>query len=273
MRRSTIIRFPEGIPNSNLPLPISLIFNNPNQSFHMPHRVFADDALTAETLELDEQEARHLRDVMRIKVGDVVEVFNGKGVVAQATVSKAAKRCVELNLQSRQSVEYKSSGITIAAAIPKGDRFRWMIEKLSELNVERFIPLTTSRSVVSPGDSKLKRMRQVVIAAAKQCRRNDLMAITPVIDWPTAVTEWGPKMLLADPVGKSVSSAISSNGEVVFAIGPEGGFSPKETQLALDAGASNVRFGDTILRIETAAIAAATIGSLLLSDSNGRSNE
>lgn len=231
----------------------------------MSHRVYADDTLTSDTIELEEQEARHLRDVMRIKVGETVEVFNGKGVVATAVVSKAAKRCVELQLQSRRTVERILTGITIAAAIPKGDRFKWMIEKLTELNVDRFIPLQTRRSVVSPGGAKFGKMQHAIIAAAKQCRRDDLMEIAPIMKWDDAVTQFGSNMLLADPDGHLAMSMICEQQTTVFAVGPEGGFSPEETQLAIDAGAKPVCFGNTILRIETAAVAAAAIGVFLSS--------
>jgi 16S rRNA (uracil1498-N3)-methyltransferase len=230
----------------------------------MPHRFFLDAPSIADHVELDEQEARHLRDVMRLKVSDDVELFNGQGVVAIATISKVAKRSVELHVQSRRTVERSPNRVMIASAVPKGERFRWMIEKLTELNVDRFIPLQTHRSVVAPGESKLQRMRQNVISAAKQCGRNYLMTIDPLTEWEPVVAAFGQTMILADPKGQPLLTHCAGPVASVFAIGPEGGFTDDESRLALNAGATPVCFGETILRVETAAIAAAVVGATMV---------
>ena len=235
----------------------------------MPHRFFIDDPLTADQAELDDQEARHLRDVMRLKVADEAELFNGQGVVAAATVSRVSKRCVELQIQSRRTVERSEHRVTIAAAVPRGERFRWMIEKLTELNVDRFVPLQTQRSVVTPGAGKLERMRQNVISASKQCCRNYLMTIDPVTEWKPFVEAFGPSILLADPNGEPVSNFGGLPTGSVFAIGPEGGFTNEESASAVGSGANSICLGETILRIETAAIVAAVTGVTRQKDDRG----
>ena len=233
----------------------------------MPRRFFSNTALHDQLVQLEDQEARHLRDAMRLKVGESVELFNGRGTIAEATILKVEKRKVELEIESRRTVERPKRRVTIASAIPKGDRFRWMIEKLTELNVDRFVPLQASRSVVSPGDGKMSRMNQVVIAASKQCGRDFLMEIEPIVKWDAAIQTYSNRLLIADPEGPSFTQ-ISADGnprsDVVFAIGPEGGFTPEETESAITSGAKTVCFGATILRIETAAIAAAALGNAMM---------
>ena len=77
--------------------------------------------------------------------------------------------------------------LVLASAVPKGDRFDWLVEKATELGVERLIPLVTERSVVEPGPAKLTRLRRTIIEASKQCRRNRLMVLDPPTRWTELV--------------------------------------------------------------------------------------
>ena len=142
--------------------------------------------------------------------------------------------------------------LTIAAAVPKGDRLKWMVEKLTELGVDRYVPLITQRSVVDPRPTKLEKLQATVISAAKQCRR----------DWLLEIAE---PMRLGDML-QSAANAQSLYVAVqllpvarVVLIGPEGGFTQEEVDAALAAGAQRLTWPGNVLRIETAAIMAAVM--------------
>lgn len=214
---------------------------------------------------LHETESHHLSHVLRQKVGDLVELFSGQGLVANCRITAIHKRDVELEVLASRSDPASQNRLIIATAVPKGDRFDWLIEKATELGVRRVIPLVTLRSVVDPRSGKLDKLRQTVISACKQCGRNHLMEISPVTAWSDFVSEYGPgyMLIIADPAGQSLDSAISSewksaSGPMVITIGPEGGFSDEEVAAAIRQGAHLVQLGRSILRIETAAIALAS---------------
>ncbi len=215
---------------------------------------------------LDEMESHHLAKVLRKSLGDVVELFDGNGQVATASVERISKREVQLRIVEKSVAEpVLTPSLTLAVAPPKGDRFRWLVEKATELGVDRLIPLETRRSVVSPRDGKLEKMRQAVIAACKQSRRNRLMEILDPIAWDELLNKWIPSQAswLAHPTGSAwaENQRDSDATSLLFVIGPEGGFTDEEVAAATVAGAKAVSLGQYILRIETAAVAiAAAIG-------------
>ncbi len=226
----------------------------------MSHRFYCPQLVEAGSVILTDSEAHHLAHVLRSQTGDIVELFDGNGLVATCRVATIRKRDVELEVQAARRDQPLQKRMTIATAVPKGDRFDWLIEKATELGVSRLIPLTTSRSVVDPRTSKLDKLRQTVVAACKQSGRNHLMEIGSVTSWPDFIRQFVPDhtVLIAHPQGESLESIgpVLANQEkpLLVAIGPEGGFSDVEIQLALRAGAKAIQLGRQILRIETAAI-------------------
>jgi 16S rRNA (uracil1498-N3)-methyltransferase len=138
-----------------------------------------------------------------------------------------------------------------------------MIEKLTELGVTRYIPLLTERSVVDPREGKLERLKQTVIEAGKQCGRSSLMEIGPVTPWASFLDSEIRRgsLWIAHPYGSTAGAAsIPDNPQPhIIAVGPEGGLTDSELQSAADAGAKLISLGHRILRIETAALAAATL--------------
>ena len=226
----------------------------------MSHRFYCPQLVEAGSVTLTDSEAHHLAHVLRSQQGDIVELFDGNGLVATCRIATLRKRDVELEVQSARREKLPQKGLTIATAVPKGDRFDCLIEKATELGVSQLIPLTTSRSVVDPRTSKLDKLRQTVVAACKQSGRNHLMEIGSVTSWPDFIRQFVPDhtVLIAHPQGELLESIepVLANQEktLLVAIGPEGGFSDVEIQLALRAGAKAIQLGSKILRIETAAI-------------------
>ena len=160
--------------------------------------------------------------------------------------------------------------LTLATAVPKGDRFDWLVEKATELGVARLVPLVTARSVVDPREAKLDRLRRGVVEASKQCGRNLLMELDRPTPWETLLRQPadGPR-LVAHPGGLSLSAwpRPRLHGHVVLAVGPEGGFTATEIEDARAAGWHVIDLGATLLRIETAGLAGSAILMALCGES------
>lgn len=204
-------------------------------------------------------EAHHLRDVMRLSLGDEVRIFDGQGTEAAGRITALSDTDVELELSDIQTMSREASfPIVLGTAVPKGDRFDWLVEKAVELGVSRLVPLITHRSVVNPGEGKMERMRRIVIEASKQCGRSVLMEVSAPTRWEEFVRRdfSGARTLIADPTGIELAPVPDrQDRRIVLAVGPEGGFTPEEREHALQAGATPVSLGPRILRIETAALA------------------
>lgn len=228
----------------------------------MPNRFYLATLPESGAAVLEDLEAHHLIHVLRASPGDIVELFNGTGLVASAQITSLHKRDAKLQILGSHREEPSPRQIIVATAVPKGDRFDWLIEKATELGVTRVIPLRTARSVVDPRESKLEKQRQTVIAACKQSGRNHLLELSPTIAWSDfAQRELGQGasyIAHPGPTARPVSSSLwQGKASIVFAIGPEGGFTEEEVEIAVGRGAVPLSLGPRILRIETAVLALA----------------
>ncbi|MCA9073098.1 MAG: 16S rRNA (uracil(1498)-N(3))-methyltransferase [Planctomycetaceae bacterium] len=235
----------------------------------MTDRFFCPEIPTTGRAHLDGTEAHHLQRVLRKSVGDQIEIFDGSGRAATAEITDLSKRSVTLNILQMRETPKPTSQVTLATAVPKGDRFRWLVEKAVELNVDCLVPMITERSVVKPGEGKREKMEQVVVEACKQSGRNWLMTIEETQNWSDFLNHWFADhpfdlAFIAHPSGPPMAEVLSMGlrGSVLFLVGPEGGWTETEVAQACDAGATAVGLGPNILRIETAAIALATLGAL-----------
>jgi 16S rRNA (uracil1498-N3)-methyltransferase len=229
----------------------------------MTKRFFIQGPLTTGTARLEGTEAHHLIHVLRIDVGQVVTLFDGCALEATAQVIDITNSGVDLAIQELRAATTESTiELVLAAAVPKGDRFGWLIEKATELGVRRFVPLITSRSVVIPGEGKLDKMRRTIVEASKQCGRTRLMELAAPRAWPDFVAgEFASRSAwVAHPAGVPFEVwGEPSPGPVVTAVGPEGGFTDAELELAAQAGAKQISLGPHVLRIETAALVLAAV--------------
>jgi 16S rRNA (uracil1498-N3)-methyltransferase len=233
----------------------------------MSDRFYTPDPLLAGEYILTGPEAHHLATVRRFGPGARVTLFNGDGYDYPAEVVATDRKRTVLNVSSPVAVDRELTfRVEVAVALPKGDRGDFLVEKLTELGVSRLIPLGTARTVVQPKDSRLEKLRHAVIEASKQCGRNRLMTVAPLTRWAEFIrsAELPPLRVLLHPPepGAEVRqltdlSADAVRGGVVFAVGPEGGFTPQEVAAAAEAGWLRVGLGPRVLRVETAAIAAA----------------
>lgn len=223
----------------------------------MSERFFVEVPIQGPHARLVEGEAQHVAKVMRAQIGDQITLFDGSGAEFLATITGLSRQAVDVEiLERRESDRELARDLTIAVALPKGDRQQWLVEKLTELGATRLVPLVCQRSVAQPVESALARLRRWSIEAAKQCGRNRLLEIAAPEKWPHyAATATATIRLFAHP-GPDVKHALGKpHDALIAAIGPEGGWSEEEVAIALASGWQAVSLGPRILRVETAAIA------------------
>lgn len=227
----------------------------------MTQRYFVEQPITGGEASVVDAEAHHLAHVMRVKVGAEVTLFDGSGREFTAQVTKVGRSDVKCAITTSAVVDRElKRTITLASALPKGDRQKWLIEKATELGVRRFVPLRTHRAVVQPDEGATARLRRAVIEASKQCRRNVLMEIAPAADVASYVraADTAALRILGKPesprsLTELAREPLAPAREIVLLVGPEGGFTPEEEAAALAAGWEGINLGPRILRIETAA--------------------
>ncbi len=238
----------------------------------MAERYFTSQPIVGDRAALDGPETHHLLHVMRAAVGDQVILFDNSGAEFRAVIEKLGRASAELHVIERLEIDRELPfALSVGVALPKGDRQKWLVEKLTELGVATLVPLATERCVAQPAAGALDRLRRSVIEASKQCGRNKLMQIAE----PLSLTEWlefsdnntpvdcQEQRLFAHPGAAPLPLTVATSVAAVWiAIGPEGGFTEAEVNTATAAGWQPVGLGSRILRVETAAIALAAALSL-----------
>lgn len=235
----------------------------------MSERFFVDHDFREPTVTLTGAESHHLTHVLRKRIGDAVTLFNGRGLEAQGAIHEIARKQTVVRITGvRELPGDGGRDVTLAVAVPKGERFRWLVEKAAELGVRRLIPLQTTRSVVAPGEGKLGKARQAAIEAAKQCGAARLMEIDDLTDWQTLLDnhpDMGAAIFVAHPGGTPLADALAAidpQMPLLLGVGPEGGFTDEEVAAARFRGAISVDLGPRILRVETAALSLAACARL-----------
>jgi 16S rRNA (uracil1498-N3)-methyltransferase len=231
----------------------------------MAERFYINSAIDLGPVRLEGPEAHHLAVVCRVRPGDQVYLFNGDGRQYLATVGAVQKKGVDLNvINSEAPARELGFPLEVAAPLPKMDRASFLIEKLTELGATSFVPLRSDRSVVHPRETRLEKLHRTVVEASKQCGRNVLMRVEPLVNWEDYVKrdELPRNKLLAHPGSESVAGAIQQvnvGGGYAVAVGPEGGFTDAEVIVAQAAGWRLVSLGSRILRVETSALMLAAL--------------
>jgi 16S rRNA (uracil1498-N3)-methyltransferase len=239
----------------------------------MTERYYSAISITGDRAVLADSEAHHLAHVMRAGIGDLVTLFDGSGAEFSAQIVRIARHAVELAITDRREVDRELPfTLTLAVALPKGDRQKWLIEKATELGVTRVVPLATARSI-SDGAAALDRLRRGVIEASKQCGRNRLMEIAAPCKWTELAARPANAIatrLFSHPASAPNLQATPSEfapadalAEITIAVGPEGGWTDDEAALAHNHNWRFVDLGPRILRVETAAIVLACTTILL----------
>lgn len=231
----------------------------------MSQRYYVEQPIAAANVRMAGVEAHHLLHVMRCRPGDAVILFDGSGREFQASVVGSGRDWVDVQVHSSSEINRElSCELVIAAPLPKGDRQRTLVEKLVELGVTSFVPLAAARAISQGSDNAISRLRRYAIEASKQCGRNWLMHIENAVDCETFFsTQAGSTKIIAHPGGIPISQ-VRWLDSIAVAVGPEGGFTRDELQMAQDHGWQNVDLGPRTLRTETAAIFLATAANIAL---------
>lgn len=228
-------------------------------------RLFCDFPLAiGENIELPKDAARHIM-VLRLSAGDTLTLFNGLGGEYQARITRIDRQRVTTEIVSHSSREAELPyRITLAQGIPEATKMDWIIEKSVELGVSDIIPLAAQRSVVrlnnDRAEKRLSRWQAIAISAAQQCGRNRL----PHIASPVGTGEYlrqttpSPRILFSPRATETLSewARHQKPQNITLLIGPEGGFSPEEENMAEQQGVTFLSMGPRILRTETAGLAA-----------------
>jgi 16S rRNA (uracil1498-N3)-methyltransferase len=210
-------------------------------------------------VDLSGPEAHHVAVVLRLRPGSQVVLFNGDGREYPAEIETVSKKIVQLRVLAVEAPQReRPARLEVAAALPKGDRAHWLLEKLTELGVTHFVPLRTAYSVVNPREERMDKLQRYIIEASKQCGRNVLMTFEPLVDWQSYAlrADLPACRLIAHPGGAALQP-VSPSDPVAVAVGPEGGFRGDEVEQACAAGWRIAGLGPRILRVETAAVALA----------------
>lgn len=217
-----------------------------------------------DTVDLDEGETRHLRDVLRIGVGETVSVFDGTGREFECRVERIEKRSAKLAVIAEIAAAAPESPlqITVAAAVTPAEKFDLVVQKMVELGVVRLIPLITVRTEVKAKAAahRVERWRKIAFEASKQCGRARLMDVSEPLEFDGFLrsADRGPIVMFSERDGRGFES-IAVKDAVTILYGPKGGWDDRELEMAAENDAVVITFGGRILRAETAAIALTAI--------------
>ena len=238
-------------------------------------RFFVDAALTeGDETPLPPEVAHHAVRVLRLREGDPVTVFNGKGGEFSAHLSVQGARAWA-NLERFDPIERESSlAVTLVQAWVATDKLEWIAEKAVELGVTGITLVPTARSVVHLDgprmERRLARLREIVVAACCQSGRNRTPAIRAATSLERGLRDavaQGARGIVLDPrAPEPLLAAANAVAAVALAIGPEGGFDDNEQALAARAGYRPARLGPRILRTETAGLAALVVLQAMAGD-------
>ncbi len=230
-------------------------------------RIYTSQALTVgQQLELEERAAHYLAQVLRMKVGRQLRLFNGDGRDYQATISAANRRQLSCEITAAEDNAQRESPLQIELGIglSKGDRMDWVVQKATELGATRIAPLYSERvDVKLDGEREQKKWRhwqQVMISACEQSGRSQLVDLAE----PQPLASWlqhcrADCKLVLSPHHHSQPQRDSAPQSIALLVGPEGGLSEEEVAASVASGFSSLALGPRILRTETAPLAALSI--------------
>ncbi|TFW19106.1 16S rRNA (uracil(1498)-N(3))-methyltransferase [Duganella callida] len=233
----------------------------------MPRFFYPAPISVGEAISLPAELSHHIH-VLRLAPGALITLFNGDGGEYTAVLTDLARRSASAEIKAHTPREVELPfAVTLAQALPEGNKMDWIIEKAVELGASGFQPLAAQRSVVrlsaERAEKKLEHWRGVVVAAAEQSGRNRLPPVAPPLDYKQWISQQDlhRRIVLSPRAGQSLADWARHQPAqaVTLVVGPEGGFSNDEEDLALRHGALPLSVGPRVLRTETAALAAIAI--------------
>lgn len=238
------------------------------------HRfMVAPNNITNEEITLEGDDLKHLSQVLRLRPGDTIHVFDGSGIEYEASIISSDKsRAIARINTSFQNKTEPETRVTLFQGVPKGEKMELIIQKGVELGVHSIVPVITSRTVVKlnkkDSEKKAERWTKISIEAAKQCRRAYVPQILEPISFDEALVkaeDFSAVLLLYENEGKKCLKErlkcynINKIKDIALFVGPEGGFTLEEVRNYTDKGYDIVSLGKRILRVETATISVLSI--------------
>jgi len=230
--------------------------------FHIDSKIEAGTFIVANAPTL-----HHMLDVLRLKAGDEVAVFDSAGSRYLCSVTRLNSREAVLTVKERRFATDRKVSLTIACALPKKGGMDEIVDGLTQLGVNTVIPVLTERVVARPDAAgasvRLERWRRIARSAAEQSGRSYIPIIQPVTEFERvigSVDEYGLKLIPhLEGEKRHIREALRgfTQGKIIVLIGPEGDFTPGEVDMARKAGFMPVSLGETTLRVGTAALAVA----------------
>jgi 16S rRNA (uracil1498-N3)-methyltransferase len=226
------------------------------------------------TLITNRKQLHHIVNVLRFGTGDKIVVFDGQGKDYQGVIKNLAKNEIEISIEKITQVNKDPVLITLACAVPKRAKLDFIVEKCTELGIDRIIPMKTARSEVSFNKqkmlSKVNHWQQIAINSSEQSQRSFIPEINELNNFETIISEIDKYELAIMPVLKEKSNRITEaikgfrGKSLIVFIGPEGDFTKEEVKLAQVKGVKLVTLGPRVLKIDTAAISVTAILNFLL---------
>ena len=238
--------------------------------FYCPNADFFKPSL----LITDKDEIHHIKDVLRQQKGGGIQIFNARSQQADAIIEEISEKSILVKIKKVVQAQEAQIKIILACAPPKKGKFEFIIEKCTELGVDRIIPLKTRRTEVVFNEErmagKLNRFQTVAMNAAKQSKRMKVPHIAPMTALAQVLKDLDPQGVYLFPSlhdhPKHIADVLLKGDRqkpVTIFIGPEGDFTPDEVELAIRHGCVPVSLGDTVLKVETAAIAVVALVKFL----------
>lgn len=238
-------------------------------TFYVPSPDIRDDIMR-----LAGSEQHHLRNVLRLKPGEVLRIMDGKGNVYRARLLETGgdRRSSAVRVLNHEYRPPVSPTLTLFQGLPKNDKMEMILQKTAELGVAEIVPMLSAYALQNPGQNRYKRWERILIAAMKQSARTWLPELREAQTFESSLagSSGCPLRLFLTPEGgqgfpiqplKSVLRDAPRPAAISLFVGPEGGFSDSEAACAVESGCTLVTLGSNILRAETAAIVAVAIAA------------
>lgn len=224
--------------------------------FFVDRKDIADGKVT-----LTGDEFYHMTKVLRYKVGYKAVILANDGVERHSTVEEIAKDYAILTIDEEVVADRKNATVTLYAGLLKNNKLDFVVQKGVELGVDKIVPFLSQNSAETKFNTE--RANKIALESAKQCGSVYLSKVCDLADYNEVVADFGSydKVIFAYENEKinRIADAVKGAKNLAIVVGPEGGFTPEETDLALENGAIIVTLGRRILRAETASIVSATL--------------
>lgn len=232
----------------------------------MTAALFLRDDLTTDEVELSGPEGRHAATVRRVRVGEAVDLADGRGTRAHCTVLSVGHDVVRLRVDVRELEPEPAPRVVLVQALAKGDRGELAVELATEVGVDEVVPWQAERCIVKwegpRGEKALGRWRSTAREAGKQSRRARHPLVGPWVstDELLARVAGTPTLLLHEGAAAPLASvALPAAGDLLLVVGPEGGLTDREVRALTAAGGVPVRLGSSVVRTSTAGAAAIAV--------------